>query len=168
MADRGRFVFFDEWRLAAPPDEVWAVLRDLPAWPEWWSSVRGVIRLAPGTPDRHEGWEFRFRTRLPYDMAFVADLLVEDPELRVDARVTGRMDGHGIFRVEPVDGGALVRFDWEVRPLVTWMRVMSPLARPAFSWNHRSLMAEGAFGLARRLDTGLLASPVGVLLPAGR
>ena len=125
-----------------------------------------MTRLAPGSPDSHEGWEFRFRTRLPYDMAFVADLLVEDSELRVDARVSGRVDGHGIFRVEPVDGGALVRFDWEVRPLVTWMRVVSPVARPAFSWNHRSLMAEGAFGLARRLDTGLLASPVGMLLPA--
>jgi hypothetical protein len=166
MADRGRFVFFDEWRLAAPPDEVWAVVRDLPAWPEWWSSVRRTTRLAPRTADSHEAWEFRFRTRLPYDMTFVADLLVEDSELRVDARVTGRVDGHGIFRVEPVDGGALVRFDWEVRPLVTWMRAAAPVARPLFSWNHRALMAEGAFGLARRLDAGLLAAPVGVLLPA--
>jgi hypothetical protein len=166
VGDRGRFAFFDEWRLAAPPDEVWAVIRDLPAWSEWWSSVHRVTRRARASPDSHEAWEFRFRTRLPYDMAFVADLLVEDSELRVDARVTGRVDGHGIFRVEPVDGGALVRFDWEVRPLVTWMRAVAPVARPVFSWNHRALMAEGAFGLARRLDARLLAAPVGVLRPA--
>ena len=166
MPDHRRFVFVDEWRLAAPPGEVWAVVRDLTAWPEWWPSVRRTTRLALAASGSHEAWEFRFRTRLPYDMAFVADLLVEDAELRVDARATGRVDGHGIFRVEPIDGGTLVRFDWEVRPRVTWMRVVSPVARPVFGWNHRSLMAEGAFGLARRLDTRLLASPVGALLPA--
>jgi hypothetical protein len=116
--------------------------------------------------DGDEAWEFRFRTRLPYDMAFVADLRVEDAELRVEARATGHVDGHGVFRVEPIDGGALVRFDWEVRPQVAWMRAVAPVARPVFAWNHRSLMAEGAFGLARRLDTGLLAPPAGALLPA--
>ena len=166
MADRGRFVFFDEWRLAAPAGRGLGGPPGPDRLARWWSSVRRVTRLALGTSDSHEAWEYRFRTRLPYDMAFVAELLVEDSELRVDARVTGRVDGHGIFRVEPVDGGAMVRFDWEVRPLVTWMRLVSPVARPIFSWNHRSLMAEGAFGLARRLDTGLLASPVGMLLPA--
>lgn len=166
MSDRGRFVFVDEWRLAAAPGDVWAVVRDAVGWPQWWPSVRRTTRLALGAPERHEAWEFRFRTRLPYDMAFVADLRVTDAELRVDAQATGRVEGRGVFRVEPVDGGALVRFDWEVRPQPTWMRVVAPLARPVFSWNHRSLMAEGAFGLARRLDTGLLARPVGILLPA--
>ena len=166
MADRGRFVFMDEWRLAAAPDDVWTVIRNAAAWPDWWPSVRGTTRLALGAPDRHEAWEFRFRTRLPYDIVFVADLLVTDAELRVDARASGRLDGNGVFQVEPIDGGALVRFRWQVRPRLAWMRAIAPAARPVFSWNHRSLMAEGAFGLAQRLDTGLLATPVGVLLPA--
>ena len=46
------------------------------------------------------------------------------------------------------------------------MRAVAPLARPVFAWDHRSLTAEGAFGLARRLDSGLLATPVAVLLHA--
>jgi hypothetical protein len=46
------------------------------------------------------------------------------------------------------------------------MRAVAPIARPVFSWNHRSLMAEGASGLARHLNARLLAEPVGVLLPA--
>jgi hypothetical protein len=45
---------------------------------------------------------------------------------------------------------------------------VAPLARPAFGWNHRSLMDEGGRALARRLGTRLLADPLGALLPASR
>ena len=104
--------------------------------------------------------------RLPYDMGFVAEVLQNHTAYTGEARVAGRVVGKAAWRVEPVDGGARVCFEWEVRPQLAWMRRVAPLARPVFSWNHRSLMAEGAFGLARRLDTRLLATPVGVLLPA--
>ncbi len=160
--ERGRFDFFDEWRVAARPDVVWTAVRDVGTWPQWWRSVRSVTLLdAPGAQVVHA---FRFRTRLPYDMAFVASVLHDDGH-GVEAWVTGRVDGRGSWRVEPVDGGTLVRFDWWVRPQLAWMKAVAPLARPVFSWNHRSLMAEGARGLAARLDTSLLAPPVGVLLP---
>jgi hypothetical protein len=163
MTDRGRFEFFDEWRLAAEPHAVWQVVRDVDGWPEWWTSVRSVIPVIGRTGPT---WEFRFRTRLPYDMVFAAELLRDDVLMKADARVTGRVDGSGLCTATAIDGGALVRFDWWVRPKLAWMRAVSPIARPVFSWNHRSLMAEGARSLARRLDTRLLADPVGRLLPA--
>lgn len=161
--DRGRFDFFDEWRLAAAADEVWAAVRDVGAWPQWWRSVRSVTLL--DAPGEQVVYAFRFRTRLPYDMAFVAGVLHDDAQVGVEAWVTGRVDGRGSWRVHAVAGGTLVRFDWWVRPQPAWMKAVAPLARPVFSWNHRSLMAEGAHGLAARLDTSLLAPPVGVLLP---
>jgi Polyketide cyclase / dehydrase and lipid transport len=166
MADFGRYVFFDEWRVGAAPQAVWTVIRDAAVWPQWWPSVRRTTRLDPGARDGAEEWEFRFRTRLPYDMVFIADLQVDDAELRVTARTTGRVVGHAVFQVGPIDGGSLLRFDWEVRPQIAWMRAVAPVARPVFAGNHRSLMAEGAFGLARRLDTRLLGPPAGALLPA--
>jgi hypothetical protein len=79
--------------------------------------------------------------------------------------VTGRVEGSGHWTVSTIEGGTLVRFDWWVAPQLAWMRAVAPIARPIFSWNHRTLMAEGAMGLAKRLDTRLLADPVGVLLP---
>ncbi|HZA05971.1 MAG TPA: SRPBCC family protein [Propionibacteriaceae bacterium] len=163
MPDHGRFVFLDEWRLAAAPEVVWPVLTDLETWPQWWPSVRRVARVADDSGS--DQWEFHFRTRLPYDMEFRAEVRRDDDALTGSATVTGRLAGEATWQGEPVDGGTLVRFDWEVRPQPAWMRAVSPLARPVFSWNHRSLMAEAAFGLARRLDAGLLASPVAVLLP---
>jgi hypothetical protein len=165
MGERGRFDFFDEWRVAAPLETVAPALRDIEAWGQWWPSVR---RVTPGAgPNGQPTWTFRFRTRLPYDIVFVAEVLRDDPMVGgVRVRVTGRLAGEGGWQAEPVEGGTAVRFDWWVRPQPAWMRAVAPAARPVFSWNHRSLMAEGAFGLARRLDTGLLATPVGVLLPA--
>jgi Polyketide cyclase / dehydrase and lipid transport len=163
MSDRGRFEFFDEWRLAAALEAVWPVMRDIEAWPDWWPSVRSVTPVTGGSP---QTWEFRFRTRLPYDMAFAAELVRDDELQSAEAQVTGRVVGSGLCTATAIDGGTLVRFDWWVRPQLTWMRVLAPMARPVFRWNHRALMAEGAIGLARRLDTHLLADPVGVLLPA--
>jgi hypothetical protein len=163
MSDRRRFVFFDEWRLAADSDAVWPVIREVEGWPAWWPSVRSVTPVAGGAGSTYE---FRFRTRLPYDMAFAAELVQDDSLRTADARVTGRVDGSGLCTATAIDGGTLVRFDWWVRPQLAWMRAVAPLGRPLFSWNHRSLMAEGARSLARHLDTRLLADPVGVLLPA--
>jgi hypothetical protein len=167
MRDWGLFEFFDEWRLAAEPDAVAVVLRDIERWPDWWPSVRSVTPMT-GADGTGLTWTFRFRTRLPYDMIFTTEVITEDPLVGVEARVTGRVDGRGRWRGTPIDGGTLVRFDWTVRAWLAWMRAVAPLARPIFAWNHRSLMTEGAAGLARRLDTRLLADPVGVLLPARR
>jgi hypothetical protein len=163
MSGRGRFDFFDEWRLAAGSAAVWPVIRDVEHWPDWWPSVRSVIPVIGRSADT---WEFRFRTRLPYDMAFAAELDRDDSAMVAEARVSGRVDGRGRCTATAIDGGTLVRFDWWVRPQLAWMRAVAPIARPAFSWNHRSLMSEGARGLVRRLDTQLLADPIGVLLPA--
>jgi hypothetical protein len=165
MTDRSRFEFFDEWRLAAEPGAVWPVIRDVEDWPDWWPSVRTVTPVAGDTGSTYQ---FRFRTRLPYDMAFAAELVSDDTLQTAEARVTGRVDGSGLCTATAIDGGTLVRFDWSVRPQLIWMRVVAPVARPVFRWNHRSLMAEGARALARRLDTRLLADPVGVLLPVAR
>ena len=166
MSDRGQFDFFDEWRLAAESDEVWAVVRDVESWPEWWPFV---LSVTPMTGRTSPTWEFRFRTRLPYDMVFVVELLRDDPQVGVEARVAaGTVQGSGRWRVVAIEGGTLVHFDFSVRPQLAWMRAVAPVARPVFSWNHRSVMAGGATALARRLATRLLADPAGALLPARR
>ena len=74
--------------------------------------------------------------------------------------MTGRVEGEGRWEVAEVAGGAAVRFDWRVRPRPAWMRLLSPLARPVFVWNHAALMREGGDGLAARLGTRLLGPPV--------
>lgn len=153
------YLFRDEWHVAAEPAAVWAVVRRVEDWPAWWPSVQSVTRA--GAPDiGSEVWTFVFRTRLPYRMAFDATVLADEPLHGVRTTVTGKVEGEGRWEVTAVPGGAAVRFDWQVRPRPAWMRLLSPLARPVFVWNHAALMEEGGEGLASRLGTRLLGRPI--------
>ena len=58
--------------------------------------------------------------------------------------------------------------DWLVTPQLAWMRLVAPIARPVFSWNHKELMDEGAAELARLMGTRLLRPPVSELRPSPR
>jgi len=160
------FVFVDEWQVAAEIAQVWPVLRRIEGWPEWWPSVRSVVpHPRPGsTPS----WEFTFRTRLPYSLIWNAELVQEQPAARVEWQVSGQFTGRGICSVRAVDGGTLVWWDWVVRPQRTWMRLLAPIARPVFSWNHKELMDEGAGALARQLGTRLLRPPMSELRSLSR
>ncbi|HSU37302.1 MAG TPA: SRPBCC family protein [Propionibacteriaceae bacterium] len=161
------FAFIDEWALAAEADRVWSVLRRIDGWPEWWPSVRSVVPLPEPTASSPR-WEFTFRTRLPYSMVFDATLVREEPSAEVEWQVTGRVAGRGICGIRAVDGGTFVWWDWLVSPQVPWMRFVSPVARPVFSWNHKELMDEGAAALAGLLGTRLLRPPVSELRPPPR
>jgi hypothetical protein len=50
-----------------------------------------------------------------------------------------------------------IRYFWEVEPTRAWMRAVSPLLRPVFVWNHRSMMREAARGLSQMIDARLVA-----------
>jgi len=155
------FTFADEWPLVADPADVWDVVRNVGGWPLWWPSARRVTTISwdPNTGG-DTGWRFEFRTRLPYLMIFEAHPAQEDRLHSVDCWITGRVKGRGRWAIQPLPGGSVVRFDWEISPQLLWMRAMSPLGRPVFYWNHRALMLEGGQSLARRLGVRLLNPPV--------
>jgi hypothetical protein len=50
-----------------------------------------------------------------------------------------------------------IRYVWDVAPARAWMRALSPLMRPVFVWNHRSMMRNAARGLSKMIDARLLA-----------
>jgi hypothetical protein len=151
--------FTDDWYLSAQPQTARDLLRRVEDWPDWWPSSLAVEPAAPLDPGgTGEAWTFTFQTRLPYQMSFQADVVGEEP-LGVDTTIVGRVRGEGRWRVLPVPGGSRIHFDWLVDPQLWWMRLLSPLARPAFIWNHQVLMAEGARGFADELDETLLEPP---------
>ena len=49
----------------------------------------------------------------------------------------------------PLGAETAVRYDWDVSPTRAWMRVLAPLLRPAFVWNHDWVMRQGETGLKR-------------------
>lgn len=156
--------FTDEWRLTADAARAWDLVGRADTWPRWWPSVLAVEqREPPGADGSGAVLRFTFRTRLPYRMSFEARVRRDEAARRVRVGVHGRVAGSGECRVLAADGGCAVAFRWVVTPVPRWMRLLSRPARRVFAWNHASLMAEGARGLARELGVELSAPPASVV-----
>lgn len=149
--------FVTTWRLEAPPERVWAALHDAATYPDWWPGFERVDVLEEGRPD---GVGRRatvvMRSRLPYRLEFeiVGREATANELVVVEAR--GELEGSGRWRLWHHGGVTTTTYTWEVATTKAWMRVLEPLARPVFTWNHHVAMRWGAAGLARHLDARLL------------
>ena len=151
------FALVTVWRLAAPIDAVWKELETPEHWPQWWRYVKRVEVLTPGDA-RGVGAVRRFTwtSKLPYSLAFeVTATRIEKPRL-LEGASKGELDGTGTWRLAERDGVTTVCYDWRVRTTKPWMRLMAPLLRPVFAWNHHGVMRAGGEGLTRRLGVRLL------------
>jgi len=150
-----RFHLTTQWTLAAPPLPVWDALAQPEAWPSWWRAVERVEVIEPGGPDGVGAYRrFTWRTALPYRVTFnMRTLRVEKPAL-IEGRADGELTGTGRWTLTPADAGTQVRYDWIVDVTKPWMRLLAPLARPVFAWNHDVVMEWGRQGLERRLAEG--------------
>lgn len=109
--------------IAAPPEEVFALVNDLEAWSEWtpWGDVESRLEGPPAGPGARRSWDDPrigsgslaiTSSRPPRSMEYVAE--VEDGALLFEGRIT----------VEPRAGGSLVtwteRADLGWNPLLRW------------------------------------------------
>lgn len=144
--------FVTTWRFRAPIDDVWAAISDYRSWPRWWPAIREAKRIAAGDADGlHEIAQFTFRTRLPYRLRFVLVTTRVRPPTDLVGRAVGELEGEGRWTLTADGDETLVRYVWDVRTTRWWMNLLTPLARPAFTWNHDQVMESGRRGLARRL-----------------
>jgi hypothetical protein len=164
MAD---YHFVSTWQIQAPIEQVWDEIYHAERWPSWWNYVAAVDELEPGAADG-VGKRLRmlFRTRLPYTLGFDVRVIRVQPPYELDAEAAGELEGTGRWRLSSADGGTLVRYTWDVRSTRWWMNLLAPVARPAFSWNHRELMRTGGESLARRLGAELVTTDMPPRRPA--
>ena len=139
-----RYLFHTVWHLSAAPDDIYAALRDVATYPDWWPQVRSVRQLDAVTG------ELRCRSLLPYDLVFVVAREVEDPVGRVlQARQTGDLDGTSRWTIG-ADGTAT--FDEDVTVRKALVRAAGVVARPALRFNHDLMMRDGERGLRTYLS----------------
>lgn len=69
----------------------------------------------------------------------------------------GDVEGIGSWHFGQDKGLTIVRYEWRVRTTRSWMNVLAPFAKPIFRRSHDALMRAGGQGLARRLQSGLVA-----------
>lgn len=150
------FVLSSRWRLGAPPEAVWALLRKPEEWPLWWPYVRSVTLLQSGDgEDLGARRRFIWSSVLGYGLGFDITTTRVLRHRELEGRAGGDLDGIGTWRLEPCPVGTRVGYRWEVDLCRSWMRRAAPLLSPVFAWNHHAVMRAGARGMARRLACAL-------------
>jgi uncharacterized protein YndB with AHSA1/START domain len=151
------YSFLTTWILDAPCDAVWDAIYEIESWPGWWRGVKEVKKLEPGDDDgvgalyRHE-----WRSVVPYPVRFETRITrVERPHM-IEADAYGELAGTGRWRFFAGRETA-VTYEWNVRTTRPWMKLVAPVARPLFRWNHNAVMHQGGQGLADLLGARLLA-----------
>ena len=135
--------FRGEWTVAASPDAVRDLVVDLEHYPDWWPQVVAVARLGP------DDARVLCRSTLPYTLDLVLHARSRaGPVLEV--AVSGDLDGTVRWRLEPVAGGTLMRFEQTVS-VSGLLALASYAVRPVLRWNHDRMMAGYVAGLRRRL-----------------
>ena len=126
-----RYRFLTSWLLEAPRADVWEVIWDANAWPEWWRGVTAAEELDPGTPcGVGRRGRYEWRGRIPYRLRFDAVATVVEPPHFMQGEAVGDLEGTGRWRLYEEDGVTAVVFDWDVRTNRIWMNALAPIAAP--------------------------------------
>lgn len=163
-----RFHFISDYRVAGDPARVWDVLSDVEGWAGWWRGLESVDRTAgtSGAADVGDVYRQRVRTPLGYRLSYDLTITRVERMRSVDTSVSGDLVGRGRALVLASDGAvASIRFAWLVEVSKPWMRGLAPIARPAFTWAHRRLMAGFGRGFADAAGARLLATEHTALRP---
>lgn len=147
-----QYHFQTEWLIPAPLSEVWQAILDTEAWPSWWLGVQRVQVLSAGDGNGIGARRrFVWRSWLPYTLAFDMEVTRIEPMSLIEGRASGELEGTGVWRLQETGSHTRVQYDWDVRTTRWWMNLLSPLARPAFAWNHDHVMSNGRRGLLQLL-----------------
>jgi uncharacterized protein YndB with AHSA1/START domain/mannose-6-phosphate isomerase-like protein (cupin superfamily) len=142
------YLFVDEWDVAAPRERVFHAISDARTYPQWWKPVYIDVESDEGDAEVGKVSRQHFKGRLPYHLRTTSTISRLEPPHIIEADVDGDLRGHGKWTLtENADGGTHVRFDWQVFADKPLLRVLTPILRPAFRWNHAWAIARAREGL---------------------
>jgi hypothetical protein len=142
-----KYHFEDYWKVPFPIQDVWEVLARPREFPVWW---QGVYLSAVPVDDLGEvpkvggrvvavarGW-------LPYKLRFTIETTALEKPRLIAFRASGDFETDDSRWVLTPDGeGTRVLLDWNPiveKPLV---KMLSPILKPLFRWNHNWTMIRG-------------------------
>jgi uncharacterized protein YndB with AHSA1/START domain len=142
----GEYVFVDEWDVHAPVEAVFDALADARTYPEWWTPTYEAVE-SDGPPEAGRVSRQRFGGKLPYTLKTESTIVRMDRPTEFEVSVVGDLRGRGVWTLTEAGDSVHVRFDWRVfadRPL---LRVLTPVLRPLFRWNHNVAIRAAMRGL---------------------
>jgi uncharacterized protein YndB with AHSA1/START domain len=140
------YVFIDEWDVDAPIDAVFNALADTRTYPRWWKPVYLQVD-AECPPVVGCVSKQLFKGRLPYHLRTTSEIVRMEAPTELEIKVEGDLSGRGIWTLTPSSGRVHVRFDWRVNADRALLRVLTPVLRPVFRWNHNWAIQRAMEGL---------------------
>jgi hypothetical protein len=143
------YEFFTEWRVEAPAELLFDILKNGQDYTRWWPDVYlGAEYLPSGSADGI-GDRIRLLTKgwLPYRLRWTAETIRYKRPLMIEIGASGDFVGKGIWRLEPRGSETRVTFDWRIRADKPLLRFFSPIFKPFFRWNHSWAMNKGIYRL---------------------
>jgi hypothetical protein len=141
-----KYHFEDHWDVPFPIDDVWEVLSRAREFPLWWQGVY----LSADPLDHHDepavgariaavarGW-------LPYKLRFTIETIALERPRLIAFKATGDFktdDSRWILN--PNGTGTHVILDWNPIVEKSVVKLLSPLLKPVFRWNHNWTMVRG-------------------------
>jgi uncharacterized protein YndB with AHSA1/START domain len=129
------YVFLHEWDVDAPQQQVFEALADARTYPQWWKpvyiDVAGDCEPAVGCTTKQH-----FKGKLPYTLHTTSEIVEYDPPNGFSVEVVGDLTGSGVWTLTPGASGLHVRFDWTVFADRWFLKLLTPIARPLFRYNH--------------------------------
>lgn len=151
------YEFSTVWHFEAPIENVWNEIKATEKWSEWWKGVLSVEKIRAGN-ENGVGAIYRstWKSALPYKIVFDSEVISVKDFKSIEARAFGELEGFGFWTFNCENHRSTrVQYDWRVLANKRWMRLIAPVAKPVFRWNHDVIMKWGGEGLAKRLDCKL-------------
>jgi hypothetical protein len=142
-----KYHFEDHWEVPFPIGDVWEVLARPREFPLWWQGVYlSVEPLDGGSSEPEVGARLAAVARgwLPYKLHFTLETIaLEKPRLIV-FKASGDFETDASrWILTPKGKGTDVTLDWNPiveKPIV---KLLSPILKPIFRWNHNWTMIRG-------------------------
>ena len=148
--------FVDEWNVRGSVTAAFAVLSDLRTYAAW-GGVTYRSCETDGPPELGRGVRVCIKGPLPFQLRFEATIThLGASEVRMSA--SGDFDGDWHLSLVPDGESVKVRSQWRLTPRRPPPRLLEPLLRPLFRWNHTTMINRANAGLQRYLDEMVAAS----------
>lgn len=145
--------FLNQWEIPHPIQRVWIGITESIKYPEWWGVVYEKVEKLNDRRGDQVGAiaSVVAHGRLPYTIRFVAEIMQVNAPYELALKAEGDLDGTGRWTLEENSKGTDVTFEWIVRADKPILKVLSPILKPLFQWNHYWTMNQGEKALIQYL-----------------
>lgn len=141
--------FEDHWKIPFSIEVVFDALATPVTFPDWWQGV--YLKATPLDPAARriavltKGW-------LPYKLRWTIETIrMEKPSL-IEFKASGDFETDlSKWILRPEGTGTLVTLDWNPKVEKPIVKLLSPVLKPVFEWNHHWAMNRGEKQLAEYL-----------------